>query len=125
MTSFRQLSVDIQATADQARTPGFEALLTKPGSQGLSFDSWDQANKALAGLAGKGIQVSILQRQEQRLVRRASAAHAFARLAAAGRLSAALVLRLRRTMSENGSDRTNTGRIIEIKGVVIDAVFPD
>ena len=28
-------------------------------------------------------------------------------------------------MSENGSDRTNTGRIIEIKGVVIDAVFSD
>jgi F-type H+-transporting ATPase subunit beta len=28
-------------------------------------------------------------------------------------------------MSENGSDRTNTGRIIEIKGVVIDAVFAD
>ncbi len=28
-------------------------------------------------------------------------------------------------MSDNGSDRTNTGRIIEIKGVVIDAVFPD
>ena len=28
-------------------------------------------------------------------------------------------------MAENGSDRTNTGRIIEIKGVVIDAVFPD
>ena len=28
-------------------------------------------------------------------------------------------------MSENGSDSTNTGRIIEIKGVVIDAVFPN
>jgi F-type H+/Na+-transporting ATPase subunit beta len=28
-------------------------------------------------------------------------------------------------MSENGVDRTNTGRIVEIKGVVIDAVFPD
>jgi F-type H+-transporting ATPase subunit beta len=28
-------------------------------------------------------------------------------------------------MSENGSDSTNTGRIIEIKGVVLDAVFPD
>ena len=28
-------------------------------------------------------------------------------------------------MSENGSPSTNTGRIIEIKGVVIDAVFPD
>jgi F-type H+-transporting ATPase subunit beta len=28
-------------------------------------------------------------------------------------------------MSENGVDRTNTGRIVEIKGVVIDAVFAD
>jgi F-type H+/Na+-transporting ATPase subunit beta len=28
-------------------------------------------------------------------------------------------------MSENGADRTNTGRIVEIKGVVIDAVFLD
>ncbi len=28
-------------------------------------------------------------------------------------------------MSDNGGERTNTGRIIEIKGVVIDAVFPD
>lgn len=59
--SFRQLSVDIQATADQARIPGFETLLTGAGLQGLSFDSWDSANKALAGLAGKGIPVSILQ----------------------------------------------------------------
>ena len=61
VTSFRQLSVDIQATADQARTPGFEDLLTNPALNGLSFESWDQANKALAGLAGKGIEVSILQ----------------------------------------------------------------
>ena len=57
----RQLSVDIQATADQARQPGFESLLTDASLQGLSFDSWDKVNKALAGLAGKGIQVSILQ----------------------------------------------------------------
>ena len=57
----RQLSVDIQATADQARQPGFETLLTDASLQGLSFDSWDNVNKALAGLAGKGIQVSILQ----------------------------------------------------------------
>jgi hypothetical protein len=61
VTAFRQLSVDIQATADQARVPGFEYLLTDAALQGLSFDSWDDANKALAGLAGKGIQVSILQ----------------------------------------------------------------
>ena len=56
----RQLSVDVQATADQVRIPGFEDLLE--GTQGLSFDSWDDANKALAGLAGKGIPVTILQR---------------------------------------------------------------
>lgn len=56
----RQLSVDVQATADQARIPGFEGLLTE--SRALSFDSWDQVNKALAGLAGKGIEVTILQR---------------------------------------------------------------
>jgi hypothetical protein len=57
--SLRQLSVDVQATADQARTPGFENLLQ--GTSGLSFDSWDDVNKALAGLAGKGVQVTILQ----------------------------------------------------------------
>ena len=57
--SLRQLSVDVQATADQARIPGFETLLTNTG---VSFNSWDDVNKALAGLAGKGIEVSILQR---------------------------------------------------------------
>jgi hypothetical protein len=56
----RQLSVDIQATADQARVPGFEGLITQTNA--ISFDSWDQVNKALAGLAGKGIEVTILQR---------------------------------------------------------------
>jgi hypothetical protein len=56
----RQLSVDVQATADQARVPGFEGLITQTNA--VSFDSWDQVNKALAGLAGKGIEVTILQR---------------------------------------------------------------
>ena len=56
----RQLSVDVQATADQARVPGFEGLITQTNA--ISFDSWDQVNKALAGLAGKGIDVTILQR---------------------------------------------------------------
>jgi hypothetical protein len=63
--NLRQLSVDIQATADQARQPGFENLITDASLQGLSFDSWDRVNKALAGLAGKGIQVSILQPKTQ------------------------------------------------------------
>ena len=56
----RQLSVDVQATADQARMAGFEGLITQTNA--ISFDSWDQVNKALAGLAGKGIEVTILQR---------------------------------------------------------------
>jgi hypothetical protein len=56
----RQLSVDVQATADQARVPGFEGLITQTNA--ISFDSWDQVNKALAGLVGKGIEVMILQR---------------------------------------------------------------
>ena len=59
VTALRQLSVDVQATADQARIPGFESLLTDTNA--ISFDSWDDVNKALAGLAGKGIDVSILQ----------------------------------------------------------------
>lgn len=57
----RQLSVDLKATADQAREPGFGGLITDPALQGLSFDSWTNMNKALAGLAGKGIQVAIIQ----------------------------------------------------------------
>jgi len=61
VTSLNQLSVDIQATADQARIPGYEQLLTDTALKGLSFESWDQTNKALAGLAGKGIEVTILQ----------------------------------------------------------------
>ena len=57
--SLAQLSVDVQATADQARIPGFEGLITETNA--ISFNSWDDVNKALAGLAGKGIPVSILQ----------------------------------------------------------------
>lgn len=60
----RQLSVDVQATADQARIPGFEGLVTQTNA--ISFDSWDKVNEALAGLAGKGIEVTILQRHSAR-----------------------------------------------------------
>ena len=60
VSSLRQLSYDVKATADQIRIPGFEGLLT--GSRGISFESWDQVNSALAGMAGKGMDVSMLQR---------------------------------------------------------------
>jgi hypothetical protein len=61
----RQLSVDIEDTAEQAQQPGFEGLVTDPHLQGLSFDSWTKMNKALAGLAGKGINVAIVQPKAQ------------------------------------------------------------
>ena len=55
--ALRQLAVDYDGAADQIRlTP--EIL---GGAAGLSFDSWDRANLALAGLAGKGLEVSVLQ----------------------------------------------------------------
>ena len=61
----RQLSVDIEDTAEQAQQPGFEGLITDPHLQGLSFDSWTKMNQALAGLAGKGINVAIIQPKAQ------------------------------------------------------------
>lgn len=56
----RRLAFEVQATADQIRQPGFDDLLT--GTRGLSFESWSQVNRALAGLQGKGIDVTLLER---------------------------------------------------------------
>lgn len=58
--SLRQLAFDVQATADQIRQPGFSDLLT--GTKGLSFESWDAVNRALAALDAEGIQVAPLAR---------------------------------------------------------------
>lgn len=55
--ALHQLSIDYSSSADQFRqTP---ELMT--GTLGISFDSWDQVNLALAGLVGNGIDVSVLQ----------------------------------------------------------------
>ena len=56
----KQLSNDVQGTADQARQLGFENLLS--GADGLSFDSWDRVNAVLAELNEKGITVEPLSR---------------------------------------------------------------
>ena len=56
----RQLSNDVQGTADQARELGFENLLS--GADGLSFDSWDRVNAVLVELKAKGIVVEQLAR---------------------------------------------------------------
>jgi hypothetical protein len=58
ISALNELSVDYDSTAEQLReTPEILA-----GSVGLSFDSWDKANRALAGMVGKGVDVTVLQR---------------------------------------------------------------
>lgn len=58
--SLHQLAFDVKATADQIRQPGFGDLLT--GTRGLSFESWDAVNLALASLSRRGIEVAPLER---------------------------------------------------------------
>ena len=58
--ALHQLSVDLAAFAHDARQPGGEALLV--GGPGLNFDSWDQANAALASLQKHGIDVEPIGR---------------------------------------------------------------
>lgn len=57
--SLRQLAVDLDAVAHDARQPGGEGLIT---GAGLSFDSWDQANAALSTLIDDGIDVEPIGR---------------------------------------------------------------
>jgi hypothetical protein len=55
------LATDIQGTADQARTPGFEDILI--GAAGLDFPSWDSINSIFAELRRAGIKVPPLDRK--------------------------------------------------------------
>lgn len=58
--AFRQLAVDLSQTAEQIRQPDFSGLLE--GTQGLSFQSWVDANKALTELREQGFDVQPLGR---------------------------------------------------------------
>lgn len=60
VAALRQLSTDLAATAEQAREPGFQDLLS--GATGLSFESWTRANRALQRLRQEGIDVQPLAR---------------------------------------------------------------
>ena len=60
VNSLGTLGNDVTSTAEQLQQPGSETLLT--GAQGLSFDSWDEANLALGSLIGSGLPVQTLQR---------------------------------------------------------------
>ena len=58
--ALHQLSVDLSATAHDLRQPEGQGLVS--GAQGLNFESWDQANLALASLIGQGIDVELIGR---------------------------------------------------------------
>jgi hypothetical protein len=60
VAALSQLAVDLRATADQVRQPGFGDLFE--GTRGLSFESWVQVNRALAALRLKGTTVAPLMR---------------------------------------------------------------
>ena len=54
--SLHQLAVDLEAVAHDVRNQIVEA------PQALNFESWDQANLALAALIGDGIDVKLIER---------------------------------------------------------------
>jgi hypothetical protein len=58
--ALHQLSVDLEATAHDIAQPEFAGLAT--GARGLNFDSWDQANLALAALIGDGFKIKLIGR---------------------------------------------------------------
>lgn len=58
--ALEQLSADLDGFAHDARQPGGDALLI--GGPGLSFESWNQANAALASLMKQGIDVEPIGR---------------------------------------------------------------
>ena len=58
--AFRQLAVDLSQTAEQIRQPDFGGLLD--GTQGLSFQSWVDANDVLRQLREQGLDVQPLGR---------------------------------------------------------------
>jgi hypothetical protein len=57
-SALHQLSVDIDALASDLQNPALGGLT--PGLQGFNFESWDNANLALATMIGKGMQVEII-----------------------------------------------------------------
>lgn len=57
-TALHQLAVDLEATASDIGNPAFGGLVG--GTQALQFESWDDANRAIATMAGKGLEVSII-----------------------------------------------------------------
>jgi hypothetical protein len=58
--ALHQLSVDLEATAHDIAQPELAGLAG--GAQGLNFESWDQANLALAALIADGFKIELIGR---------------------------------------------------------------
>src|SRR5215211_3815615 len=58
--AYRQLAVDVSTAAEELRKPEFQNLVQ--GAQGLSFESFNQANGVLVKLRKQGIDVEPLGR---------------------------------------------------------------
>jgi hypothetical protein len=59
-TALHQLAVDLRATAHDLRQPELSGVI--PTTQGLNFESWDQANLALAALKADGLKIELIGR---------------------------------------------------------------
>jgi hypothetical protein len=59
-TALRQLAVDLRATAHDLGQPELGSII--PTTQGLNFESWDQANLALAALKADGLKIELIGR---------------------------------------------------------------
>jgi len=60
--ALEDLGNDIGLTGEQLEDPAFRDAFIRD-NRGFSFESWDQANLALGGLLGAGLQVKTLKRQ--------------------------------------------------------------
>lgn len=59
-TALHQLAVDLRATAHDLAQPELGSII--PTTQGLNFESWDQANLALAALQADGLKIELIGR---------------------------------------------------------------
>jgi hypothetical protein len=59
-TALHQLAVDLRATAHDLRQPEFSGVI--PTTQGLNFESWDEANRALGVLIADGLKIELIGR---------------------------------------------------------------
>ncbi len=58
--ALHQLSVDLRATAHDLGQPELGSLI--PTTQGLNFESWDEANLAIAALKADGLKIELIGR---------------------------------------------------------------